>query len=335
VVSERTKEVIKVKYYIYTLCFLFGVSGAWVVAHSGHQFGLSDIPNERSSHSKPTPKGGGIGLLAGFIFCSLYTGVSHLFWIPAVCISILGLFADRFEISPQTRLFVQFVAAIIIVTGTEPMSVGLVKEIILIIFFTIYVVGTSNYYNFMDGINGIAGITGMIGFGLLSHFAVVESANPQIVILCVCMSLACLGFLPFNVPKARVFMGDVGSILLGFVFGGMVVYISKSFTDFICAASFLFPFYADELTTLVVRIKDGDRLTKPHRRHLYQLLANEYGIQHWQVSLGYGLAQLIIGLSILLIKNIGILAVITALLFYFFCFTGVSCAVRKKLLERL
>jgi len=137
------------------------------------------------------------------------------------------------------------------------------------------------------------------------------------------------------VPKARVFMGDVGSVLLGFVFAGLVVWVSRSLLDFVCAASFLFPFYADELTTLVVRIKDGDRLTRPHRRHLYQLLANEYGIEHWQVSLGYGLSQLIIGVSILLIKNIGILAVISALLFYFCCFIGMSCAVRGKLLQKI
>ena len=93
-------------------------------------------------------------------------------------------------------------------------------------------------------------------------------------------------------------MGDVGSILLGFVFAGMVVFLSGNLLDFICMAGFLFPFYADELNTMIVRLRDGENLTKPHRRHLYQLLANEYGIAHWKVSLGYGLFQLIVGISI-------------------------------------
>ncbi|MBW1792430.1 MAG: UDP-N-acetylmuramyl pentapeptide phosphotransferase, partial [Deltaproteobacteria bacterium] len=99
--------------------------------------------------------------------------------------------------------------------------------------------------------------------------------------MAICILLACLGFLPFNMPTAKVFMGDVGSILLGFVFAGMVVYLSKNFMDFICLVAFLFPFYVDELTTMFVRVRDGEKLSKPHRRHLYQLLANEYQIPHW------------------------------------------------------
>ena len=87
-------------------------------------------------------------------------------------------------------------------------------------------------------------------------------------------------------PKARVFMGDVGSVMLGFVYAGLVVGLSYSLNDFMVLCAFLFPFYADELTTLYVRIKGErhsrlmDRLMKPHRRHLYQLLANEMGVAH-------------------------------------------------------
>ena len=108
-------------------------------------------------------------------------------------------------------------------------------------------------------------------------------------------------------------MGDVGSILLGFVFSGMVIYFSKNMLDFICLISFLFMFYADELTTMMVRLKDGERLTNAHRRHLYQVLANEYGISHWKISTGYGLFQLLIGISILLVKNMGVVTVVSVL----------------------
>ena len=101
------------------------------------------------------------------------------------------------------------------------------------------------YIYFMDGINGIAAITGLLGFGLLGWFAAAGVADTRIIALCVCLSLSCLGFLPFNFHKARVFMGDVGSVLLVFLFAGLVVWVSRGFLDFVCATSFLFPFYAD------------------------------------------------------------------------------------------
>ena len=170
----------------------------------------------------------------------------------------------------------------------------------------------------------------LIGFGLIGFYAFFLKIDSSFVPLATSISIACLGFLPFNMPKARVFMGDVGSILLGFVFAGMVIYLSKSFLDFVCLAAFLFPFYADELTTMMIRIRDGERLSRPHRRHLYQLLANEYSIQHWKVSFGYGLFQLIVGISVLSLKSTGSLAVISLLILYFCAFTILSFILRNK-----
>ena len=84
-------------------------------------------------------------------------------------------------------------------------------------FRTVFIVGTANYYNFMDGINGIAGITGLLDFALLAAYVDLIEGSAAVTGLAVCLSLACLGFLPLNVPKARVFMGDIGSILHGIV----------------------------------------------------------------------------------------------------------------------
>ena len=81
--------------------------------------------------------------------------------------------------------------------------------------------------------------------------------------------------------------------------------------------SFLFPFYADEITTELIRLKDGEKIWLPHRKHLYQLLANEYNISHWKISLGYGIAQLIIGASILFLFKEGVFAIISILFLYF------------------
>ena len=126
-------------------------------------------------------------------------------------------------------------------------------------------------------------------------------------------------------------MGEVGSILLGFSFAAIVVILSKSILDFVCLAGFLFPFYADELTTMAARIKDGENLFKPHRRHLYQLLANEKGISHWKISIGYGMAQLIIGITVLLLMPFGTAVILILLAVYFLAFLLLSRSVRKSL----
>lgn len=201
----------------------------------------------------------------------------------------------------------------------------------MVLPLAIFVVGTANYYNFMHGINGVAAITGTVGFGLLALSNFFSEGDSPFAVFSICIVLSCLGFLPFNIPKARVFMGDGGSILLGFVFAGMVVVLSRDVLDFMVLSAFLFPFYADELTTLVVRIKDGDRLTRPHRKHLYQLLTNEKRISHWKISVGYGLFQLVVGVTVLLLKPFGILMVLSLLVAYFGGFVVVSSIVRRSL----
>ena len=306
-----------------------------------------DIPNERSSHeiAMPVPKGGGIGILAAFLVASISLGIPVSFWLSATLLALLSLFGDRVDISPKFRLLVQFIAAFALLSPLLfsdsssvfcPLSLGLspLAAVLCCLLLSMFIAGTANFYNFMDGINGIAGMTGVVGFGMLSWFAADQGADPRIITLSLCVSLACLGFLPMNMPKAKVFVGDVGSILLGFVFAGLVVWISKSLLDFVCVAAFLFTFYADELTTLIVRMKDGDRLTRPHRKHLYQLLANEIGITHWKVSLGYGFGQLLVGVSVLFFMNSGLLPVLSIISLYFFIFTVVTAAVRMRLTSK-
>jgi Fuc2NAc and GlcNAc transferase len=130
-------------------------------------------------------------------------------------------------------------------------------------------------------------------------------------------------------PKARVFMGDVGSVLLGFVFAGLVVGLSRSLIDFVVLCGFLFPFYADELSTMAVRIKDGENLLRPHRRHIYQLLANEMEVAHWKVSVAYGIFQVIVGLSVRLLRPFGLFPVLGVLATYFLAFAALGYAIRK------
>jgi Fuc2NAc and GlcNAc transferase len=321
----------KIDFILYLISLILGGAGGWIISKWGIRLSLVDHPNERSSHNIVTPKGGGIGILVAFVFCSLYTKISYWFWVPAVGVSVLGFLTDRFDILPQVRLVLQFIAGLIVIIGLDRLSTSVLKEIALITFFIVFVVGTANFYNFMDGINGIAAVTSIIGYTLLGFSAHISGFNTAYVALAFCISLACAGFLPLNIPNAKVFMGDVGSILLGFVFAGIVVKISRTFLDFITYAAFLFPFYADELTTMWIRIRDGERLSQPHRRHLYQLLANERGIAHWKVSAGYGIFQLFVGMNVLMLRSFGVFVVsffITA------CFAGfvlLNFRIRKKL----
>ncbi len=313
------------------LPFIASIIGAWIIYKYGYYLNFLDQPNIRSSHFTPMPKGGGIGILVGFIVVAIILTLPTFFWIPAAALSIISFLSDRFNISILLRLFFQFAASIIFVAGILPWQPMAHAGYSMILPLAIFLVGTANYYNFMDGINGIAGITGIVAFGLLAFYSHYFYATPKLSLFNISILLCCLGFLPFNFPRARVFMGDVGSILLGFVFAAMVIWLSQSFVDFLCMASFLFPFYADEISTEFVRLRNGEKIWTPHRRHLYQILANEYGIEHWKISLGYGFGQLIVGLSVLVFMDKGFFVVLLILFFYFAIFTLISGLLRKKL----
>lgn len=319
---------------LYMLPVLTSATGAWFIVKYGHHLHLMDEPNYRSSHRIAKPKGGGIGMLIGFITAAIIVELPAAFWVPAALLSILSFMNDRFKISVLTRLLFQFATSIIFLIAIwqwHPFSSG---GLLLIIPFSIFIVATTNYYNFMDGIYGMAGISGIVGFGLLAVYGNSVDAPSNLIILTICMALCCLGFLPFNFPGARVFMGDVGSILLGFVFSAMVIWLSKSILDLICLASFLFPFYADVITTGFVRLKDHEKLWTPHRRHVYQILANEYGIAQWKITLGYGAGQLLVGANVLFLRNKGLFIVIFIMLLYFFAFASLSFIVRRRLADK-
>ncbi len=314
-----------------------GAGGALLVSRYGPQIGLVDNPTDRSSHLQPVAKGGGVGILCSFIAAAAVLQISPALWGPIVALSVVSLLGDRYDLSVRNRLVVQFgIACFVLIVGVliQGMSLlgtysGIFPVAFGITFFMVFMVGTANYYNFMDGINGIAAITGIAAFGLLAWYAFDRGHSPVPVVLCLCLVFACIGFLPFNMPKARVFMGDVGSILLGFVFAGMVIALSENMTEFIALAACLFPFYADELTTTIVRVRDGERLSQPHRRHLYQLLANEMGIDHWKISIGYCVIQIIVGCSVLAMIRHGFWTIASVLIFYFMVFLIMSIRVRK------
>ena len=318
-------------FLIYFFSFSLGLAGAWLISSTPHRtlLMLMDHPTERSSHDIPIPRGGGVGILLSFILCSLVLKLPTTFLFPAVMLSIISFYGDNFQLSVRFRLVIQSVAAVFLAI---PFLGSTDLPLLLFLPVFIFVVGTTNIYNFMDGIDGIAGITSVVGFGLLAYYNCPIFSCPvsPYASLSICMALASLGFLFLNMPRARVFLGDVGSILLGFVFFGIVLMMSKNIFDLICLASFIFPFYADEITTMYVRLRQGENLIIPHRKHLYQLLANEMGFPHWIVSCSYGLIQLAIGLGVIFLKPHGILGVAIFLMTCFIIFSFVSYMVRNS-----
>lgn len=307
-----------------------GACGAWFVARYAFVLGLVDEPNTRSSHTRPTPRGGGVGLLAAFIVASLFLQIPWNYWLPATCLALVSFFDDRLDLSARFRLFFQFGAAGVAIVFLPFGEVSPVLLFFLFLFASIYIAGTTNFFNFMDGINGIAGMTGAVAFSLLSLFSWQKGMGEMQVLLPLCLAAACLGFLPFNLPSAQVFMGDVGSVLLGFVYSLLVIAFSSSIADFLCLTSFLFLFYADTLTTLFIRWRDGERLGQAHRRHLYQLLANELHVAHWKVSACYGLSQAGIGVVMILGREYGLLFQLTMWGILSLVFVCITRYVRRK-----
>lgn len=282
--------------------------------------GFLDLPGERSSHVRPTPKGGGVGMVLAFLWAAIATGLAPLLWIPLLALAILSFANDLRSISAGVRLAAQFVAALLALGGA--LWVGHASWSVFLLFPALFfVVATTNCYNFMDGINGIAGITAVVAFACLLVFGGVADTPLFYPIMAVMGAL--LGFLPFNLPRAKLFMGDVGSIFLGFLFALSVCLLARTWTEFLVLASFLFPFYADEAVTVVERLWRGESLLAPHRRHLYQFLANERGIAHWKVSVAYGVIQLLVALLVVSAAEHGFWAVfgIDAVLLLLWAFT--------------
>ena len=320
-------------FYLVSYSFCLGLIGAWVAKKFAHKLGIIDVPSERSSHDRSIPKCGGIGIVIAFAVGSVILPVSSGLWLPALSIAVLSLWGgDKHCLSPAVRLISQFVCSMIFLVSFIYLEQMHIDFYALCIPLAIFIVGTSNFYNFMDGIDGIAGITGVIGFSLLYLYNTMFINNPIAGELCLVFTFSCLGFLCFNFPKAKVFLGDVGSILLGFVYACMVIIISENLVDFVILVGFLALFYLDELSTMAIRISRGDSLMVPHRRHLYQLLANEGKIDHWKISLGYGLIQMIIGFSGIFFRPLGLGGVLAVYLFYSTIFILFSVFIRKRLI---
>src|SRR5574340_1048001 len=235
---------------------------------------LVDIPNKRSLHTEPTPRTGGVALIAGIMSGWMLLIQFIPWWIvlPALGLFVLSLVDDIRSLSAQTRLIGHFAAATLLLLGAGIDWLWMLPVLLLIVW-------TTNLYNFMDGSDGLAGGMALFGFSFYG-IAGLMNGNEAFAMMNLAVAAAALGFLFHNFPPARVFMGDAGSIPLGFLAGAFGVWGWQLglWPAWFPLLVFL-PFVADATFTLVRRAIAGEPVWKAHRDHCYQRL-NRLGAGH-------------------------------------------------------
>lgn len=238
--------------------------------------GILDIPNHRSSHTRPTPRVGGLACAAGVvvaIVASSLSGQPFPWWVMAGALTMatVGLADDRSHISTLLRLGLQVAVGLICgfaMGGPWLAAVGAIAVPVVV-----------NAVNFMDGINAISSLSVLV-WGASAYFAGAAGSSGEVQVLGAAAAGAALGFLPWNAPTARLFLGDVGSYFFGgLVALGIVLGIDAGIAISLLVAP-LAVYAADTGFTLVRRASRGEPLLEAHRSHVYQRLTNELGIPH-------------------------------------------------------
>jgi UDP-N-acetylmuramyl pentapeptide phosphotransferase/UDP-N-acetylglucosamine-1-phosphate transferase len=278
----------------YALAF-FGVFtavlfGTGVTAMFLRARAILDHPNERSSHRAPTPRGGGIAIVvvlgvswpAIAFFTSGQPAQMTTVIACAAALAAVSWVDDLRSLNPAWRLAAQFLAAAAgLVALPESLMVfqGLLAPMFDRIAAVLLWVWFVNLFNFMDGIDGIAGAeAAAIAAGLFLIAVLIQPAasEPGFGFYALTIAAAALGFLWWNWEPAKVFLGDVGSVPLGFLLGFLLLQLAASGA---WAAALILPLYylADSGITLAIRLSEGERIWRAHARHFYQQAARRFG----------------------------------------------------------
>lgn len=265
------------------LSFLITGVLVWI----GRKLGLVDVPNHRSSHASPVPRSGGIGLFivftAGGAVLTLFGDLpGNLYLMVTFCsllIGGIGLIDDYKHVSPLVRLAFHFLACIIAATflGLAPPQSAPGSSWFEMGFLLIAMVWLLNLYNFMDGIDGIAGteaVTVALGAALLIWLKAGDIAVAHWLLV---LAAAAIGFLGWNWSPAKIFLGDAGSGILGFLFAVIALITIVSGNHTIWEWLILFGvFVIDASVTLATRVMRKQRFYEAHRSHAYQILSRKY-----------------------------------------------------------
>lgn len=275
--------VLSIVFFFLTLLF------TGYMRHYALKKNIIDNPNERSSHSVPTPRGGGVAVVCSYVLAlaglmysqQLAVHIGLTLMAAGFVIALLGFLDDHGHINPMLRLAVHFLVAIGVVLSLggfgevhvfNGLQLGFIGNIIAV-FFLVWLL---NLYNFMDGINGIASvetITSAASMAIL-YYVLNTSLNPNLLWL---LAACVFGFLLWNFPKAKIFMGDACSGFLGLTVGILALIALKENLALFCAWIIcLGVFVVDATYTLIKRVLNGYKMYDAHRNHSYQILSRKW-----------------------------------------------------------
>jgi UDP-N-acetylmuramyl pentapeptide phosphotransferase/UDP-N-acetylglucosamine-1-phosphate transferase len=268
---------------------------------------LLDVPNSRSSHEIPTPRLGGLAVIAGVWAAAPLTGGSFLFLVTATLAGVVGLLDDFVDLKFWMKAAGQATAAFVLLFLAPPPiceAAGTFWPITLL-FGVVWIVAVVNAYNFMDGIDGIAGGTAILNALFL---AALVGTSAGLGVGLAALAAAVGGFMLWNVSPARIFLGDSGSHFVGFFLGAVALYTEPveraggalgPYLAFAVAAAVFAPFLFDTAFTLVRRAKARKNVFAAHREHIYQRITPDPA-KHRQVSNVYFAFSAVAGLAALL-----------------------------------
>jgi len=261
--------------------------------------GLVQVPNSRSSHTKATPHGGGLAIVITFVISTIIGYLYGYFELDIVLtisifgatIAMVGFYDDHKPMSVLSRLLIQIacsVGAILLLGGLPTINYGIFSlEFGYLGYFIgiLFLVWMTNLYNFMDGIDGFASLEAITTTGCMAIVLMVSTKFESIWYLNNLLAASVFGFFLWNFPKAKIFMGDVGSYFLGFVSGAIMIKSWNLTIDIIFSWVILLAvFITDATFTLVSRIVRGEQFYSSHRSHAYQIMSRLLG-SHVKVSL--------------------------------------------------
>lgn len=264
------------------------------------RFSITDTPNERSSHTRTTIRGGGIVFFAAVLLFELWSGFRYpWFFVGTAAATLVSFLDDIYTLPSKLRLPVQLagVSLLLVDVGLFGFSSWLWWTVPVLILGT----GIVNVFNFMDGINGITGLYGLVALvtlGYLNHL--LAFADERLIVLCI-LSIVVFGFFNFR-RRAVCFAGDVGSVSIAFVVVFLVFSLIAETGNYYFIL-LLALYGVDSSLTIVRRLRKRENIFEPHRSHLYQQLVKPGPFSHLQVALLYAAVQL--GINVLVVWTAG------------------------------
>jgi len=244
-----------------------------ILARSRGVWQILDIPNDRSLHTRPVPRTGGIallaGLAAGLLAAMLWNGLALISWpftLGITLLAIVALIDDRHTLGAGPRLLIQFGTVALLLSTWQPAP----PDVPLLLAAGLFLVWMINLYNFMDGMDGLAGGMAVCGFGTFALLAW-QADDAQLALACAITAAAAGGFLLLNFPPARLFMGDTGSTVLGLLAGTVILGAHvNDILPFWLGVLVFSPFLVDASLTISARILRGEKFWQAHKSHYYQ-----------------------------------------------------------------